>query len=255
MPTTKATERMNELITSIQRALAAMEAGKLSAEGLEECTGQARSLYERLIVLRHKARETATRSTTASTDTDTAPIAAEPIAMRLDTRPLEVPPGQTSLIDAIAETETVPKTKPPKTAVIAEAKPPAPEKIADTKPPETSVTTKPATEKPITTKPVATKPAPKAATAPVASLADKMEHAPIADLHKAIALSQKFWFVAELFGGQRENYEKAIDAINSSKNVDQAKAYIDAEVIAKSPKPPGDDVIAAFKELVERRFR
>jgi hypothetical protein len=82
-----------------------------------------------------------------------------------------------------------------------------------------------------------------------------MEHAPIADLHKAIALSQKFWFVAELFGGQRENYEKAIDAINGSKSIDQAKAYIDTEVIAKASKVPGDDVVSAFKELVERRFR
>lgn len=197
---------MLELSASIERALRELEAGRLDAEGLERCTEEARTLFERLVVLRHKAREAALA---ASGTASAAP-------MRLDTRPAEPPTRQTSLIDAIAETEAK-----------------APARKADAP--------KPA-------------PAPKAA-AKAPSVADRLEHAPVADLHKAIALSQKFWFVAELFGGQRDTYEKAVDTINACSTAEQAKAFIDSEVLAKLPKPPGEDVLTTFLELVQRRFQ
>ena len=263
-------ERMNELIATIQRALSDLEAGKLSHQGLEECTEEARALYERLIVLRHKARETATRPSatfpgpvTVKPDVPSAPIATEAPPMRLDTRPVEVSPRQTSLIDAIAEIGSKPAKKAPKALAIAEAKtaPPVIEPVqanaAVEKPDVVKLAAEPAPAKAVAEKPMAKTVMPKAApkTAPAPTLADKMEHAPITDLHKAIALSQKFWFVAELFGGQRENYEKAINAINAAKSIEQARTYIDSEVTAKLPKPPSADVLSAFMELVERRFR
>lgn len=206
MPNAKGHERMLELTASIERALRDMEAGRLDAQGLERCTEEARSLYERLVVLRHKLREAAAHA-------PPPPVATAP-PMRLDTRPPEAT-RQTSLIDAIAETEAPPppKAKAPKATA---APPPA---------------------------------------APKTTVADRLEQAPVADLHKAIALSQKFWFVAELFQGQRERYEKAIDAINAFQGLDEAKAFIDSDVLGVLPKPPGEDVLTTFLELVQRRFR
>jgi hypothetical protein len=134
------------------------------------------------------------------------------------------------LIDAIAETESAPAEESAPPAVKVE-------------------TPKVAPEKPRVAKP---RPAPKERPETVAA---KLEHAPVADLHKAIALSQKFWFVAELFAGQREQYDRTIDALNSMGGLVEAQAYVEREVVGKLPKPPGDDVLATFMELLQRRYR
>src|SRR5690606_1379642 len=121
----------------------------------------------------------------------------------------------------------------------------------------------PAPEPPATPPPVAKAPTPKPAKAaprkvtadrPL-SVADRMEHAAVADLRKAIALSQKFWFVAELFEGDRKRYEEAIDALNAMAGLEEAEAYVQAEITAKQTKPPGEEVATAFMELLQRRFR
>lgn len=202
MPQSKGYERMNELVASLQRALHELEAGRLDLAGLDHCTDEARALYERLVVLRHKAREAAAQ---------TAPALPEREAMRLDTRP-DVPLRQTSLIDAIAEADAPESQEPPKT--------------------------------------VKEKPAKKQG-----SLAERLEHAPVTDLQKAITLSQKFWFMAELFGGQKERYDRTITAINNAADLAAAQAIVQREVLEAAPKPPGEEVLGSFNELVERRFQ
>ncbi len=237
MPYNKASLRMNELILSVQQALAKLEEGKLALPELEQCTDDARAVYERLVVLRHKAREAFVEASKQAANAEAEAVAAAEVAkapIRLDTRPetrpAEPPPHQTSLIDAIAESET-PPVDPPK-----------------------PVATQPA--------PVATPPLPKVKPAepPVkatrsASVADRMEHAQVADLRKAIALSQKFWFVAELFGGERDRYEKAIDALNAMVDSGTAEDFVRNEVLGKLAKAPGEEVGNAFMDLVQRRFR
>ncbi|MBS1546783.1 MAG: hypothetical protein JST38_12180 [Bacteroidetes bacterium] len=231
MHQTKASDRMNELIRSVQHALGLLEEGKLDLPGLEQCTEDARSIFERLVVLRHKAREAHVEAEKRAAQAGAKP--PEPAApIRLDTRPPDVHPQQTSLIDAIAETETAPAPKP-------KPAPPAPEPLAAEAP------------KPPKARPAA----PQAGNDRPASVADKMEHAPVADLRKAIALSQKFWFVAELFANERDRYEKALDAINGMHSASEAEAFVRDEVLAKLPKPPGEEVANTFLELVKRRFR
>lgn len=222
----KPTERMNELLASLQQAVQALGTGSLSAEGLEQATAEAQALYERLVVLRHKMRERAQAKPAAPVEPP--PAQPEMPALKLDTRPAEPVVRQTSLIDAIAETENEGGRRKPKRTT------PAPGGASAPAPPV------PSTEHPLPSS--------------RSSLADRLEHAPIKDLHKAIALSQKFWFVAELFGGQRERYERTIDALNAAPDLDSAKAVV-KEVEAKLSKPPSDDVLKIFTELVERRFR
>ena len=138
MPQQKALERMNELIRSLQQAMGRLGEGKLGLPELEQCTEDARALYERLVVLRHKAREAAVGASRpvakevsgvrpATVEEAIAEVDVKESVIRLDTRPAEVPPvppHQTSLIDAIAETEVTPAPKP-----AAEApKPPVPPK-------------------------------------------------------------------------------------------------------------------------------
>ncbi len=183
-------------------------------------------MYERFVVLRHKAREAAveagrTAHATPPKEVPKPSAVSEPVpSIRLDTRPPEVHPQQTSLIDAIAETEAVEPAAP------KAAPPPRREPV---------------------------KPASMAAERPV-TVADKLEQAPVADLRKAIALSQKFWFVAELFNGDRKLYEDTIDALNGMDGFPAAEAFLREQVTAKLPKPPGEEVATAFKDLLQRRF-
>lgn len=204
------TEQMEQLLARLREAVGALADGRLDEAGLEDAAGDARAFYERLVVLRHKYRERQVQPPEAH--------AQELPAMRLDTRPAEAPPRQTSLIDAIAESERT-EEPPPAAAPVA---PPAP-----------------------------AAPAPRPA-AP--SLSERMEHAPVKDLHKAIALSQKFWFVAELFDGQRDRYEKAVDALNACRTLVDALALLETEVLAKARRKPDPEAVKAMQDLLERRY-
>lgn len=229
MAETKASDRMNELIRSLQQAMDRLQGGQLTLEELEQATGQAQALYERFVVLRHKAREAAVGA--VKQPESPQPKAEEPKAeeeepsIRLDTRPPDISPQQTSLIDAIAETESL-------NAMAAEAKP---TQAKPAQAPKPKAAKQDAPGRPVT-------------------VADKLEHAPVADLRKAIALSQKFWFVAELFANDRKRYEEAIDALNAMTGLEEADTYLKTEVIAKLPTPPGEEVAATFTELLQRRY-
>ncbi|MFZ1665244.1 MAG: hypothetical protein WBO28_03655 [Flavobacteriales bacterium] len=301
----KGHERMQELTDSLSRAMGRLQEGKLGLEDLEQATTDARLLFERLVVLRHKLREAAVgHAQKGPVQNGTSQVAEAVMApLRLDTRPSEPPVHQTSLIDAIAETESivpapkkaekpkaekpvqpkaVPAEKPaePKAEIAAEpVKAEKPQKseepVAEAEITEAPKAEKPKAEEPKTKEPVAEKPkaeepkveepkaqVPKAPTLntvkaaeerPV-TVADKLEQAPVADLRKAIALSQKFWFVAELFSGERDRYEKSIDALNGMDGLTSANTYLENEVLAKLSKQPGE-VADTFRELLKRRFR
>lgn len=238
------TERMHLIWDSVRNALRDLDAGKLDLDGLDRACADAQALYERLVVLRHKARESKLEGVPVLVR-EPPPVLAPPEmpSLRLDTRPSDAPIRQTSLIDAIAETETPASPSAPAA--------PVPAAVKEVRNVEPVIPPSPEGGSPPKVKPART--AEKAAKGP--SLADKLESAPVADLHKAIALSQKFWFVAELFGGQRERYEKAIDAINSLKSAEDAQTFIDTEIVAKATRPPAEDALQALNELVARRFK
>ena len=174
----KAFRNMNELITALAKAERELAGGTLGVDGLETACADARELYERLIVLRHKAREAAVAS-------------------------------------------PAPAVAPARTQSGVEGPAPAPA-------------------------PASSKPAP--------TLAEKLEQAAIPDLAKAISLSHKFWFVAELFNGDRITYDKSIDRLNTMPDGAAAQAFVQAEVIDKLRKPADPEALATFTELVKRRY-
>ncbi|MCB0790729.1 MAG: hypothetical protein KDB97_03105 [Flavobacteriales bacterium] len=212
MTTEKGYERIADLLRVLADAERDLNKGRLDLEGLDKACDAARELYERLVVIRHKAREGGPRPPGGASrmrpGTGSLSLAADPAVpiapIKLDTRPES---RQTSLIDAIAETEKGGKGRKRST--------------------------------------------PK----DKASVAEKHEHAPIPDLGKAIALSQKFWFIAELFAGDRVKYEQAIEAINGMGNVQEARQHVEKNVLPLLKKKPEEDALAAFMELVERRFQ
>lgn len=239
MGNNRAFRKMSELMAALSEAERALNEGRLGLEGLESACGNARELYERLVVLRHKAREAALSGSLGKT---TQPVREEQLvppppaakaapveqpeelpSLRLDTKPPDISPRQTSLIEAIEE--------------VQEDVPPAPKAAA----PETPTN------------------APKAAPAPPTTalpttLAEKLEKAPVTDLAKAISLSHKFWFVAELFNGDRIGYEKTVTLLNGMGGRDEAVGYVEKEVVAKLKKPADPEALATFMDLLQRRY-
>lgn len=231
---------MNDLVEALAEAGRGLGRGDLDLQGLETACADARELYERLVVLRHKAREgkhaaaapapaeapkpAATEAVNSPRKAEpTPPVAevSEPAAIRLDTRPVEVSPRQVSLIEAIEASEEAPAPKP--------SPEPAPKKAA--------------------TKAIA----PSAGKAPE-TLAEKLEKASIQDLGKAISLSHKFWFVAELFNGDRIGYDRTIMRLNEQPDLASAMTYLEQEVIVKLNKPADPEALATFTELLQRRY-
>ncbi|MEY3397770.1 MAG: hypothetical protein RL220_364, partial [Bacteroidota bacterium] len=83
------------------------------------------------------------------------------------------------------------------------------------------------------------------------SLAEKLEHSPIADLKKAISLNQRFQFSRELFKGNNQEYEVAIEKLNSSNREDALK-HLDT-LKSKYNWSPDSAIVTDFTDLVERR--
>lgn len=77
---------------------------------------------------------------------------------------------------------------------------------------------------------------------------------PVKDLAKAISLNHKFWFTAELFNGDRQAYEQAIARLNAAPDKASALDMLREEVMARLDKEPDAEALAAFTELLERRF-
>lgn len=243
MSTEKPFRKINELVKALSDAEQGMSAGTLSLEGLETACTDARELFERLVVLRHKAREARIGLTAeppakgpAPKPETPAPKAHEAEPLRLDTRPIEVSPRQTSLIEAIESTE---------------------KELDEVEPAGTDEAAKVASKKEVVSKKMDDPPKDtpsKATTKSAPSVAEKLEKARVEDLGKAISLSHKFWFVAELFNGDRINYEKSIEKLNHMADRNEAEVFVEKEVIAKLKKPADAEALATFTDLVQRRY-
>lgn len=200
--------KIQDLVGGLATRLRAMEDGQFGLEDLDHACDEAREVYERLVVIRHKARERSARPAAEPRD-----VGREEPAKKADGGMREAPPVRLEIsppegsrqIDLIEAIEGQKKTRPAKT--------------------------------------------------PKATLAEKIHHAPIKELSRSIALSQKFWFTAELFGKDATAFEQTIKHIDSAAGLDEARELVRSEVLSKLKKPPGEDVLAAFMELVERRFK
>ena len=76
------------------------------------------------------------------------------------------------------------------------------------------------------------------------------ESAPIASLHGAIGLADKFLLIHELFGGDSEAYDRTINALDSQSSFDDCVIYI-AENFTWSPNSEGTKLIM---ELLQRKY-
>ena len=228
-------QRWHELANNIQLQLERLKAGELSLEELEIVVEQSREIYERLVVLRFKACGDAAQSKTEEVSTTTVSGFAQTIG---ESKPETT--NQVSLMDVIAEVTH-------KKEEVVE------EKLLftfDAHPVETPISN--------TLFDLAALPATQSVNEMLArsivqqeTVAQHHTHTPIADLKIAITLNQRFQFSRELFKGNNQDYEVAIERLNTSSRNEAMQQLQTLE--SKYEWSTGSAVVRDFRSLVERR--
>lgn len=85
------------------------------------------------------------------------------------------------------------------------------------------------------------------------SLAKKIEHAKISDLREAIGINDKFLMINELFEGNIQYYNRAIDELNSFESYNGAKTYL-IELSVQHRWESHGPALERIHSLIERRF-
>jgi len=86
------------------------------------------------------------------------------------------------------------------------------------------------------------------------SLASKLQKNPVSDLKKSIGINEKFSFINELFDGNLNAYNEAIDKLNASAGYTEAIAFLDGELLPAHQWDQEGQSYLNLKNLVERRF-
>lgn len=85
------------------------------------------------------------------------------------------------------------------------------------------------------------------------TLADKLRHQPLDDLHKAVPLSDKFLYMNELFEGENNAYKEALDMLNRLTDLADAEQYLTA-LAQRYRWDNHTKTEKKFRELVARKF-
>ncbi|MBK9631051.1 MAG: hypothetical protein IPO62_08285 [Saprospiraceae bacterium] len=90
----------------------------------------------------------------------------------------------------------------------------------------------------------------------ISDLSEKLELTPIKDLKNGMGLNEKILAQQELFGGDKDSFNKAISDLNECSNLENAKNYLIQNVIPKYhwDKPDKEKFVDSFLKHIQRRF-
>ncbi len=234
-------KRIQELASTVLAGIDELNLGNLSIDQLELLTDNSRELYERLVVLRHKAYDQKVKGVPIeNTEKKEETSNSFSIPFKIET---PVAPNQVNLIDAIEEV-TKQEEIFSKEEISEVPEIPAAEKIT---PPVATVNNA------NTIAAESLNDRLSKAVGAVNTLAQKLEHTPIPDLKRAITLNQRFQFSKELFKGNNQDYEVAIDKLNSI-NRDEALNHLE-QLKSKYAWNKESQVTLDFIDLIERRHQ
>ncbi|HND89623.1 MAG TPA: hypothetical protein PK971_14920, partial [Saprospiraceae bacterium] len=88
-------------------------------------------------------------------------------------------------------------------------------------------------------------------------LSEKLSELPITDLRKAIALNDRLLLTRELFSGDGQAFDAALNALNSFSDMQQAKEYLAENAVIRFGwlDKKRSDTAKNFIKLVRRRYK
>lgn len=87
------------------------------------------------------------------------------------------------------------------------------------------------------------------------SLLDNMQKQKINNISKSISLNQRFVFIKELFGGNLDNYDKALNTLDSFNSWEEANQFIEEELAPEYNWDISKESVAEFNEIIERKYK
>ena len=92
------------------------------------------------------------------------------------------------------------------------------------------------------------------ATKPTPTIAELHQHK-IDNLKRYITLNQKFMFVKELFSGNHDAYNSALERLEQCASLDEAQAILHGDYIAKYNWDMEGEEVGEFMEIIAKKFR
>lgn len=242
---------IKEILNSLNLSIDALEGGALNVEQLEEVLQDARELHERIAILQYMSilpKEENTKTTVEINVEKVPSPAKKPMNFQFafdESEPI-APTNQTNLLDAIQE-EEVPM--PVSSSKTESESLPDPVSVETENEKQTSETLNKKLED-NQTESLNDK---FSEQSEKVSLADRLSKKPIPDLVKAIGLNQKFLFMNDLFEGENNHYNEAINNLNNFASFIEADEYINT-LKARHNWENTSNTVKEFVELIERRY-
>lgn len=85
-------------------------------------------------------------------------------------------------------------------------------------------------------------------------VSERLAEEPVHDLRKAVSLNDRFRFVNELFKGDHNLYDAAIEVLNGSPDLEHAMVWVRTEGFGRMGWKEDEDLCVQFVGLVRRRF-
>ncbi len=88
----------------------------------------------------------------------------------------------------------------------------------------------------------------------IKELSDKLRMSPISDLTKCMGINEKIFTIQELFGNDKDAFEKTMSDLNDMATFDQAKKYLIDQVAIKYNWKDKIKKVDQFVQTINRRF-
>jgi hypothetical protein len=85
-------------------------------------------------------------------------------------------------------------------------------------------------------------------------VADKLKQTPIKDLKAYIGLNKRFAFIEALFNDREQEYEAAVEKVNSFTSYEEAVNFLRAHILGQFDWNPEEPLVNEFFTLVMRRY-
>lgn len=251
---------LDQLIQDILKDVELMNHGRLTLDGIDQLTEQSRDLYERLIVIRHKAFEQLAKNENSETIIESQVVE--------EVKPKKQKAEESSLsfdfsepVEETASEETAPAFEPTLIADIIEDEPETSEEVMEATPDSVTMVDSESTNEIETDEPKDLNESFKSDSHSIndifkssdASLADRLSQSSINDIKNHIDINKKFSYISKLFGGDNEAYNQNINVLNQCQDGDEAR-YLLEQLSNTYQWDVEDNTVVEFVQLVERRY-
>lgn len=215
-----------------------LESGKISEEDLVNMTDASRDLYERLIVLRHKAFEQMVHEeeTIEEQTEEITPPKEEEVREMPEPVMVEKPDDEVNELKEPEPEEEVRPIIPIGGAEVSPNQISLIDSIEEIKQMEQSINDRfkeSGSEK---------------------SLAQTLQHKTVEDLSSSIGINQKFRFISQLFKEDKEAFDTSIDRLNTFNSYLEADEFIHNTLSEQYGWDDKDPVVKELVELTKRRY-